>query len=86
MERLINVNSISLNWVIENVNGEKITHKLNVMLAGTDCFITLFPGSGRVCGMLVDIDKYFVKKKKNSMNESGRYMKNIIYPKLWIKI
>lgn len=55
--------STSLNWIIENVGGEKIT-ECNVMLEGTDCFITLFPGSGRVCGTLVDIDKYFVKKKK----------------------
>ena len=39
------------------------------MLAGTDCFITLFPGSGRVCGTLVDIDKYFVKKKKKKIHE-----------------
>ena len=68
VKRLININSIFLNWIIENVNGEKITHKLNVMLAGTDCFITLFPGSGRVCGTLVDIDKYFVEKKNPWMN------------------
>lgn len=34
----------------------------------TDCFITLFPGSGRVCGTLVDIDKYFVEKKNPRMN------------------